>query len=249
MRRTLLLVSAIVACTTTPPVKWGEVVFNGAPGEPREYPINVDSPSPSACPASLRIAETPTTQYAVWWEVRPDSSGILKSARRATNENVWTTPVIADSTDKSVKGCGRPAPAIAADAASGYVHMAYFAEPKSGAGIFFEHSMDDGRTFHAPVPIVFGKNASRVSVASSGDRVVVAYEDPNSLQPMIGVALSKSMGHIFEARSMATSPNGHARQPVVRIKGDSIQLWWSEYSPNPAVSATRPMYRAAVWNP
>jgi hypothetical protein len=66
---------------------------------------------------------------------------------------------------------------------------------------------------------------------------------------MIGVALSKTMGHIFESRSVATSQNGHARQPVVRLKGDSIQLWWSEYSQNPAVSATRPMYRAALWKP
>jgi len=249
MRKILLLLITTIACTTKPPVKWGDIVFNGAPMEPLEYPTNIESPSALSCPASLRIAETSTATYAVWWEVRPDSSGILLSARRAANENRWTTPVIADSTDNSVKGCGRPAPAIAADPVSAYVHIAYFAEPESGAGIFFEHSMDDGKTFHSPVPIVFGRNPARVSVASSGDRVVVAYEDPNSLQPMIGVALSKTMGHIFEARSIATSPNGRARQPVVRIKGDSIQLWWSEYSQNPAVSATRPMYRAAFWNP
>jgi hypothetical protein len=127
------------------------------------------------------------------------------------------------------------------------VHIAYFSEPANGAGIFFAHSMDTAATFHSPVPIVFGRNPSRVSVASDGDRVVVAYEDPNSTQPIIGIALSKTMGHIFESRSIATSENGRARQPVVRVEGDSIRLWWSEYSADPTVSATRPRYRAAEW--
>jgi hypothetical protein len=192
------------------------------------------------------MAQGGEREYAVWWQSRPDSSVVLMSARRAPRGK-WSEPVIADSTDHGVRGCGRPAPAIAADAKSGYVHLAYFAEPKSGAGIFFAHSMDAAATFHSPVPIVFGRNPSRVSVASDGDRVVVAYEDPNSTQPIIGIALSNTMGHIFESRSIATSENGRARQPVVRVEEDSIRLWWSEYSPDPTVSATRPRYRAAQW--
>jgi len=108
--------------------------------------------------------------------------------------------------------------------------------------------MDKGATFHSPVPIVFGKNPARVSVASSGDKVAVAYEDPNSSQPLVGVAISRSMGHIFESRSVATSENGRARQPVVRLAGDSVFLWWSEYSPDPTVSATRTFYRAGTWH-
>jgi hypothetical protein len=166
---------------------------------------------------------------------------------RRTDSKSWSEPVIADSTDHGVRGCGRPAPAVAADSKSGYVHVAYFAESSSGAGIFFAHSMDKAETFHSPVAIVFGRNPSRVSVAADGDRVAVAYEDPNSTQPIIGIALSKTMGHIFESRSIASSENGRARQPVVRIEGDSIGLWWSEYSPDPRVSATRPMYRAGLW--
>jgi DNA-binding beta-propeller fold protein YncE len=185
-------------------------------------------------------------EYAVWWQSRTDSSVVLLSARRVARGK-WSQPVIADSTDHGVRGCGRPAPAIAVDSKSGYVHVAYFSEPKSGAGIFFAHSMDTAATFHSPVPIVFGKDPSRVSVASDGDRVVVAYEDPNSTQPIIGIALSNTMGHIFESRSIATSENGRARQPAVRVEGDSIRLWWSEYSADPAVSATRPRYRAALW--
>ena len=250
MRKAILALLLIAACTDSAPLQWGEIAFNNAPQQPQDYPGNVTAPSASGCPASLRIADAGAgKQYAVWWEVRPDSSSILKVSRKTGNDDQWSESVIADSTDKGVRGCGRPAPAIAADPASGYVHLAYFAEPRSGPGIFFEHSMDDGLTFHSPVPIVFGRNPSRVSVASSGDKVVVAFEDPNSAQPIIGVALSKTMGHIFEARDIATSQNGHARQPVVRIMGDSIRLWWSEYSSNPSVSATRPMYRSALWKP
>lgn len=240
----MVLLSAL-ACTSSP-VEWGPVVHGHDPRTPREFPGALQSvPSASACPGSLRVAKTGAHDYAAWWESRPDSSAVLMSSRM--EDRTWRTPVIADSTDHGARGCGRPAPAIAADDSSGYIHVAYFAEPERGAGIFFAHSMDAGATFHSPVPIVFGRNPSRASVSSEGDRVVVAYEDPNSTQPIIGVALSKTMGHIFESRIQATSENGRARQPVVRIEDDSIRLWWSEYSPNSAVSATRPMYRAGLW--
>ena len=243
--RSLILI-LLIACARSP-VEWGDVVYTGAPREPSEFPSPLEpSPSPTACPGSLRIAKAGKEQFAVWWQSRPDSSVALMAAR-SENGRSWSAAIAADTTDHGVRGCGRPAPAIAADSSSGYVHVAYFAEPASGAGIFFAHSMDKGQTFHSPVPIVFGRNPSRVSVASKRDRVVVAYEDPNSKQPVIGVALSETMGHIFESRSIATSENGRARQPVVRITGDSIRLWWSEYSANPAVSATRPMHRAGFW--
>jgi hypothetical protein len=169
-------------------------------------------------------------------------------ASRGQANGTWNAPAVVDSTDHGVRGCGRPPAAISADSINKYVHVAYFAEPLSGPGIFFAHSMDSARTFHSPVPIVFGRNPSRVSVASSGDRVVVAYEDPNATQPAIEVALSKTAGHIFKKRVTASGENGIARQPVVRLRGDLIQVWWSEYSPNPTVSATRPMYREGKWN-
>ena len=249
-QRNALFVSLVLlpACSKAP-VEWSDVVYDAAavPREPSDFPRPFErAPSNAACPGSFRIAKAGSDAYSVWWEARRDSSAMLLSARRI-NARSWSTPVIADSSDHGVRGCGRPAPAIAADSASGYVHIAYFAEPSTGAGIFFAHSMDKGVTFHSPVPIVFGRNLSRVSVASEQDRVAVAYEDPNAGQPLVGIALSKTMGHIFEKRFIATSENGRARQPIVRLAGDSIRLWWSEYSPNPAVSATRPRYRAGKW--
>lgn len=240
---TILILSA---CSSSP-IEWGDVAYSNAPQTPNEFPSALQSvPSAAACPGSLRIAKAGGDQYAVWWESRADSSVVLMSSREARKKG-WAAPIAADTTDHGVRGCGRPAPAIAADSASGYVHIAYFSEPKSGPGIFFAHSMDKAGTFHSPVPIVFGRNPSRVSVSSNGDRVAVAYEDPNSSQPLVGVAMSRSIGHIFESRAVASSENGRARQPVIRLRGDSILLWWSEYSADPAVSATRPFYRAGSW--
>jgi len=247
MRCIAFLATLGLSACNSPKVEWGDIVFSGAPRTPNEFPSVLEAVPPrAACPGSLRIAKAGTDKYAVWWESQRDSSVTLMTSRSSAGEK-WAEPVIADSTDHGVRGCGRPAPAIAADSASGYVHIAYFSEPKNGPGIFFAHSMDKAATFHSPVPIVFGRNPSRVSVTSLGDRVAVAYEDPNSSQPLVGVAMSRSMGHIFESRSVASSENGRARQPVVRLSGDSILLWWSEYSPDPRVSATRPLYRAGAW--
>ena len=249
MRGTLIslaLIVGTVACSK-PPVSWGDTARSGAPREPAESVTGVRGPDSDGCPGSIRLAQNGKTYFASWWRVRVDSSVVLVVSRAPDGTN-WSEPAIVDSTDHGVRGCGRPPAAIAADAASGYVHLAYFIEPRGGGGVFFAHSMDNGETFHAPVPIIYGKNPSRTSVASNGDRVVVAYEDPNSLEPVIGIALSKTTGHIFEKRIVATSDNGRARQPVVRVGQDSVRLWWSEYSPNPAVSATRPMYKSGKWN-
>src|SRR5215208_831677 len=170
MRKLTGALIILTGCSSTPPITWGEIVYSNGPQAPNEYPSPLKSPPPrNACPASLRIAKTGTQQYAVWWESNPDSSVTLM-ASRWNGSSGWANEVAADTTDHGVRGCGRPAPAIAVDSASGYVHIAYFSEPESGPGIFFAHSMDKAATFHSPVPIVFGRNPSRVSVASSGDK-------------------------------------------------------------------------------
>lgn len=236
----------ILAACSADPVSWAEPIFSDVPPSPRDSIVLVPATDASMCQASVRVTSAGRLSYAAWWSVKADSSASLMVSR-ATADGRWGEPVVADSSDHSVRGCGRPAPAIVADSVSGYVHVAYFLEPSAGPGIFFAHSMDSGETFHAPVPIVFGRTPSRVSVAADGDKVAVAYEDPNARQPLIGVALSKTMGHLFEARMQATPDNGRAMQPIVKVDKDSVRLWWSEYSANPTVSATRPAYRAALW--
>jgi hypothetical protein len=154
--------------------------------------------------------------------------------------------VVADSTDRSARECARPAPAIAVNR-SGRVHLAYFAEPAQGSGIFYVHSMDNGLTFHAPIAVVFGDKPAPVSVAEDGDNVAVAYEDPNSERSAVGVALSRTMGHIFSIKDAASPPSSRATLPVVRIEGHLVRVWWSERSPIPTVSATRTVYREGRW--
>ena len=239
-----VFVVMLAACKGDP-VEWGDPVFAGPPA-PVEFVRPPKIADASACPVSFRVASNGHFTYAAWWRVEADSSALLMVSR-STNGSDWGEQIVADSTDHSTRGCGRPAPAIAADSASGYVHLAYFIETAAGSGVFFAHSMDSAKTFHASVPIVFGPKPSRVSVGSYGDRVAVAYEDPNAQQPLIGIALSNTMGHLFENRMQATPDNGRAMQPIVRVTGDSIRLWWSEYSADASISATRQVYRAAKW--
>jgi hypothetical protein len=241
----MISVVAAAACSS-PDITWSDVTMTNVPAEPNEMTAENRPDIGAGCAASLRVSESDGSAFAAWWSVRPDSSAALLVSR-AMHGGLWEQPVVADSLDTSTDGCGRPAPAIAADARSGYVHVAYYTEPESGSGVMFAHSMDSAATFHAAVPIIFGNNPARVSIDAHGDRVAVAFEDPNARQPMVGVSLSATMGHIFERRAIVSSPNGRARQPVVRLDGDSVRVWWSEYSANPAVSATRPAYRSGLF--
>jgi hypothetical protein len=89
--------------------------------------------------------------------------------------------------------------------------------------------MDGGTTFHAPVPILYGDHPGHTSVAAAGDRVAVAFEDPNSATPRVGLALSRTMGHIFEHRLLPVSDdNGSATLPLVAVQGRSITVAWRQ---------------------
>jgi len=228
-------------------VVWNETNYSAPPRE-TVMPVGQVMPGAGGCPGSVSAVRAGAVTFAAWWKVRADSSAELVVGRSHDGGASWESVVTADSTDHSVRGCARPEPAVAADSASGYVSIAYFIEPAAGRGIFFCHSMDGGRTFHSPVPIVFGDNTPSVSIAMSGDRVAVAYEDPNSTEPVVGVALSRTMGHIFENREAISSDNERAGQPAVALRHHTVRVWWSDHSADPRVSATRTAYREGVWN-
>jgi hypothetical protein len=135
-------------------------------------------------------------------------------------------------------GCSRAPPAIAADSASGYVHVAFALVGKEGPGLFFAHSMDGGATFHAAVPIFYGERLGRSSVAADGEHVVVAFEDPNSRAPRVGLALSRTMGHIFEERILPISAdNGAAMNPRAAIRGRRVAVAWDRSPPSDSAAA------------
>lgn len=227
-----------IACSTEP-VEWSNIRYSLAGTPDTSRVVTNDSsgddsgvlplplPDSTACRSSIHLARSGKSFYAVWWSVRSDSSAILESSR-SDDGGAWTRAVVADSGDVTRRGCSRPSPSIATDPVSGYVHIAYFLEPSSGAGVFSVHSMDRDSSFHSPAAMVYGARQSNVSVAAEGDRVAVAYEDPNSARPQIFVALSKTMGHIFESRILVSDESATATNPVVKLRGTKLVVSWTE---------------------
>jgi hypothetical protein len=202
----------------------------------------VSRPAGPVCPGSLRLAQSGPTLYGVWWAPRPDSGARLLAARSSDFGRTWSAPSPVDTTDRAVTGCRREPASIAADDASGYVHVAYALQAPEGPGLFFSHSMDDGATFHSPVPIFYGDRLGRTSVAADGDLVIVAFEDPNSRSPRVGLALSRTMGHIFEQRLLPLSDdNGTASHPSAAVRGHRIAVAWEQRAAagGPAALAVR----------
>jgi hypothetical protein len=238
------LILGIAACTE-PPVRWGDSSAAPPPAVP-EMRLAVDpagrvhwlppEPVPSgvpsdsgACPGSLRVARAgPRDVYAVWWHPRPDSSATLFAARSSDGGQSWREIAPVDTADRGGHGCRRPAPSVAADASTGYVHVAYSLVAPDAPGIFFAHSMPGQFTFHAPVPVIYGERPGRTSVAASGDIVAVAYEDPNGAEPRVGLALSRTLGHTFEHRVRVSTGVGAAVEPRVALAGWTVAVAWRQ---------------------
>ena len=193
----------------------------------------VTPPGPSACPGSLVLTHAGRRLYAAWWRVRPDSGAVLLAAHSENGGQTWSESTPVDTTDRSVTGCRRAPPAIAADSASGYVHVVFALLGREGPGLFYAHSMDAGEMFHSAVPIFYGDRLGRASVAADGDVVAVAFEDPNSRVPRIGVALSRTMGHIFEDRMLSISDDNEiATRPLVAVRGRQLAVAWLRGDPS-----------------
>src|SRR5215472_8818345 len=208
-----------------PPIRWE------GPAAPRAPSESVATPKIRAerhmCKGTVRFAfGADSLVYAAWWTARPDSSAVLRIARSIDGGKRWETAVTAEERDRSVMGCSRPAPSIAFDPDSGYLHLAYYLEPPEGSGIFYEHLMKG--MFHAPLVIVYGERPVAAAVAASGDTVVVAYEDPNRRTPQVMLAISYTAGHLFETRVSASGDDVDARGPNVHVKGGKVTVGWYE---------------------
>jgi hypothetical protein len=248
--RGALVLAACIACDKSP-IDWrgdAREVATPAAGDEGAAPVDVHlvlhpdgSPSleltPSivaapadtaACPASLRVSRLSSTEvYSVWWSRRAGGRAFLVSARSDDAGGTWTPPVPVDTTDRSAVGCSRPAPAIAADGSSGYVHVTYFINSAGGPGVFFAHSMERGEMFHAPVPIMYGDRPSATAVAAADSDVVVAFEDPNSERSEIALAMSHTWGHIFlKDRPDASGGTPIAERPLVALRQRLVAVGW-----------------------
>ena len=236
----LIAAVAFAACAQGP-VDWNAAVTRAGDRLPGR--LVLDGPAPrfttdtsmlvapviaGACPATERVALSGTSgveRYIAWWAPRPDSSAALLSARSTDGGRSWSAPEPVDTADHHPLGCDRPAPAIAADSSSGYVHVAYSMRDAQGAGVFFSHSMDRGTMFHSPVTIMYGDQLTDVAVAARADTVVVAFIDPSSDHPQLGIALSHTMGHIFEQRLTVPS-SSDAFTPAIAIAPGRLAVAW-----------------------
>jgi hypothetical protein len=246
---------ALLAACERPPVAWEEsrrasaagaaaataaaAVAVTAAGElaPAEEPADVAVPATSAahaCAPSVRLARRagaagPAATYAVWWAVRPDSSALLLAARSDDGGRTWVRTLAVDTLDRSGRGCARPAPAATVDAVNGYVHVAYFMEAPEGAGVFYSHLMDPRAQFEPGAVVIYGDRPAAASVASHGDTVAVAYENPNGDRPRVELALSYTGGHLFAHRGVAvSSENAAAEAPGVALAGRRVAVAWLE---------------------
>lgn len=176
---------------------------------------------PRMCPGSLRSAADRITEFHAWLRLRPDSTVVVMASR--WDGATGTTPAIVDSLDVDKVGCSRPAPSIALSD-DGSVHVAYSIKAPEGYGVFFGHSMNRAIDFHDPMIVVYGDRLSATSVAASGARVAIAYEDPSGSVRRIDVALSNTQGHTFGPREHASPDEMTANRPRVAIRDTVIAL-------------------------
>jgi hypothetical protein len=177
---------------------------------------------PGVCAGSVRAATHAHQTRAVWWGLRPDSSSILYTAASTDSGKTWSTPVKVDTADTGVRGCQRPAPMIAA--VGDDLHIAYSMTAQEGSGVFFAHFL--GSMVHSPVAVIYGDRVVPTAIAADGNRVAVAYEQPNGSRHQIGLALSSTQGHIFETHLTASRDIDDATSPQVAIAGNAIAVSW-----------------------
>ncbi len=232
----VLLLLGLAACES-PPIQWSEPVEVAVPSGDVHLAVDTaglvrfvaDStrttgmPSPAPCPTPLRTAMGAAHLFAAWWSARPDSSAVLYTATSQDSGKTWGTASAVDTTDVSSRGCNRPPPSLTT--VGDDVYVAYSMVAPEGTGVFFAHTM--GSMLHSPVAVIYGERIVPVAIAAEGDRVAVAYEEPNGKRQQIDVALSVTMGHIFETHTVATRSVDVAVQPAVALAGHTVAVAWS----------------------
>lgn len=185
--------------------------------------------------------------YRAGWDAR---SGALTVIRSGDDGSSWDPPVIPDSRESPAPPCSRLPPALFADSGNGFLHVAYFSEVPGGSGVYYVHSMDATRLaqvgpgmFEQPLALTYGRRPVRTSVASRGDTVVVAYEDPNSVRGGIQLAFSSTTGHSFDARAVVPAGAGAMGEPRVELSAGQLAVTWRERTDAARLLRRRGLFR------
>lgn len=174
------------------------------------------------CPNSVRTVKGTVHLFAAWWAMRTDSGATLFVAEGKGSPTLWDKPLPVDTTDQSSAGCDRPSPSVTA--VGDDVFVAYSLHAPEGRGVFFAHTM--GGMVHEPVPVVYGERVVATAIAAEGDRVVVAYEEPNGSRRRIDVAISETQGHSFDWHVPASRDVDVARKPDIALSGTKLAVSW-----------------------
>src|SRR5438105_12439218 len=200
MMRSAILFTALglVACVKDP-VDWGDVSYRHSQlGDlpARSAVMSAGLPQIPGTVASCVRTVVPANSHAeifrAWWAVRSDSNGVLFLQRSPDDGKSWQTPVEVDARDEGHRGCSRLPPGISYDSASRYVYLVYFLDATDGAGVLFDHSIDEGKMFHSPVQCDYASSPSQPNVAGHGDCVIVVFEDAHSHHPTLSLVLPSS---------------------------------------------------------
>jgi hypothetical protein len=234
----LLLASLPLAGCDAPPIEWSEpleitvpsgesrliVDASGHPGFAPDSILAVTAPQvPGLCRSTLTTVAGTVHLFAAWWSVRPDSSAILYSAASADSGKTWGIPTAVDTADVSSRGCTRPPPSMTT--VGDDMHVAYSMTASEGTGVFFAHFM--GAMLHSPVAVIYGERLVPTAIAAEGERIAVAYEEPNGKRQQIDVAVSETQGHIFETHAVATRAVDVATTPAIALHGKVIAVAWT----------------------
>jgi hypothetical protein len=205
-----------------------------------------DEPSdPSRCARSMRLVQAAGYgTLAVWWTRASAGRVHLMAAWRdstpAGAAAAWRGPIPIDTLDQGAgdaqaadrgsHGCARPAPSVVWDSRTAFAHVAYAVRGPEGPGVFYAHQMDPRAAFEVPVAVLYGELLGAVRVAADGDVIAVAYEDPNTRgRTRIGLAVSRTAGHTFEAQRFVVSDDAsEARDPYVTVRGRAVVTGWSD---------------------
>src|SRR5262245_57094359 len=238
MHRVAVVLLVLLAACNTDPIAWNDPkavadapaqarLFVDSTGNPRfvtDSTLPVVPPMrPGACLNSLRTARGTSRFYGAWWAVRHDSSAALYTSVSRDQGRTWETPVPVDTLDVSSRGCDRPPPALATSGDD--LHTAYSMVAPEGTGVFFAHFM--GSMLHSPVVVIYGERLVPTAIAAEGDRVAVAYEEPNGARQQIDVSVSLTQGHIFERHSVASRSIDAASAPSIALSGQNVAVAWT----------------------
>jgi hypothetical protein len=249
-RTALLLPLALLAACTPEPIAWApepdrqsieapgadsalaaaiDGVFGGPPSSDQApdslLRAVIDDPSP--CTELVRVSRPVAGARAlVWWSARPDGRAQLR--QRASADTGWRATLPVDTVvARDSTGCRRPAPSVSIDRQTRWVHIAYSMVAPEGPGLFYAHQMDPRAAFEPPRVIVYGDGQPASSVASDGQVVAIAFENPND-RPTVAVALSRTGGHLWEPPVRVSNSSVPALRPRIAVRGDSVVVGWIE---------------------